>query len=313
MAGFKFVTVLGQGSSVSCWPYLRSELQQRKVFFSTNIEELKVELIFKLQTEVLENIRHPSCLGIVTLISDQYFEYLDTRAAAEKEVLLHHIQNKRNAFPVLSDGNITERPEFSLVRARYSANNPEALSLDFRAWLQDPAVDRSQPDDFHPDIHTILRVAFGSSVQDFSGAIHPSEGVHYNLYRYDDPFMLSRNFVLYLHSNSVISRTAAHLKKNFEHAIQSHPMLVIADPKAKFANRESWLKTIATNFECSNALFLDEFVQRRFSLTLSPSLPPGRKILSPRSRSVTSDRRIEDLFPISSHTSSEAWKSFQLS
>ena len=67
MAGFRFVTVLGQGSDTACWSHLLAELKQRKIFVSSNIEELRVESIFKLHAEILENVRHPSCIGIVAL------------------------------------------------------------------------------------------------------------------------------------------------------------------------------------------------------------------------------------------------------
>ena len=37
LAGFRFVTVLGQRSDISCWDYLVPELKRRKLFFSTKI------------------------------------------------------------------------------------------------------------------------------------------------------------------------------------------------------------------------------------------------------------------------------------
>jgi hypothetical protein len=296
MAQFRFVTIFGQGSDLSFWPTLKAELNRQKTFFSTNIDKIKFESIFKSPAEILENVRHPACVGVIVLLSDKYFSYLDAQAASEKEVLLDHIQNKRHIFSVLAAEAVTERPEFNIIRNWHLAQNPDALALDLRAWLQEPAASAGIPIEFHPEIHAILKVACGPNIEDFSGLIsRKAEGINYNLYRYRDPIMGSRNFVAYLHPNTVITRTAEHLKSHFGHALESQPLLVIADPK-NVTNRDTWLRTIRAQFDCTNCLFLDDFLQQKFSLTLSPTIPPARTVLPPRSRLAPDGEVIDDSF-----------------
>lgn len=295
MAQFRFVTVFGQGSDLSAWPPLKDELRRHGIFFYSNIDKIRFESISKSPAEILESLRHPSCIGLIVLVSDKYYAYLDGQAASEKEVLLDHIQNRRRTFAVLASDSLTERPEFNVIRTPYNAQNPGALALDLRAWLQELPADSGTPIEVHPDIQTILRVACGPNIEDVSGQVKRAEGVRYNLYRYDDQIMGSRNYVLYLHPNSVLSRTAEHLETNFGRLLERHPLLVIADPK-NVSTRDSWLRTIRSQFNCTNALFLDDFVQRKFSLTLSPTLTAPRTVLSPRSRLVADGTLIDDSF-----------------
>jgi hypothetical protein len=280
---FRFVTIFGQQSDPSCLDALIEELNRQptqKIFFSSNISDIKYKSIFQTPSEILEGVRHNDCVGLIVLISDSYFDYLDTVALAEKEVLLDYIQRKGNLFSVLTSSRINERPEFNAIRSWYNAQNPKALSLDLRAWLQHPSTIKSAPSEFHPDIGAILKVAFGPSVSEYSGLVaRPAEKILYNLYRYDDKIMGSKNFVLYLHPNITISQTAKHFNENYGHPVESHPLLVIIDPKG-VSNRETWARTIKHQITCTNCLFLDDFVQTRFALTLSPNLRPERKVVS---------------------------------
>jgi hypothetical protein len=186
---FRFVTIFGQHSDTTCLDALVEELNRQpkqKIFFSSNITEIKYKSIFQSPAEIIEGVRHNDCIGLIVLISDGYFDYLDTMALAEKEVLLDYIQKKGNLFCVLTSSTINERPEFNAIRSWYSAQNPNALSLDLRAWLQQPTSLKSALSEFHPDIGAIFKVAFGPSVSEYSGLVaRPAEKVLYSLYRYD--------------------------------------------------------------------------------------------------------------------------------
>ena len=79
------------------------------------------------------------------------------------------------------------------------------------SWFQNRMLDASLSE-FHPDIMEILKVSFGSSIEDVSGAAsRRADNVRYNLYSYLDRIFRIRNFVLYLHPDIAISRTAEQI------------------------------------------------------------------------------------------------------
>jgi hypothetical protein len=277
----RFVTILGRRSNTSAWPSIEAELNRQRIYYISNIDEIVGGRTSLSEAEILESVRNTRCLGLIVLTSDQYFRYLDEQAAAEKEVILDYIPR---------------RPEFNFNRTHFESGQAQIFIQELRLWLQAPTGTAS-PLDSHPDILDILKVSFGQSVEDRYGLVcHPSEGIQYNLFQYEDTILGSQIFVLYLHQGITVSRTAAHFRRNFLLTVRDRSLLILIDPKS-VSNRTSWMRTIKSNIECTNALFLDDFLQKRFTLNIPASPHRSEKtIVTPRLKKVEAPTLVEQPF-----------------
>ena len=297
--GARFITVLGRNADLVAWPVVEAELKKAGIFYSTNIEQISQGSIPLSGTDVLENIRNPRCVGILVFLSDIYFRFLDTSGGAEKAVVLDHLSNRRPSFGIVGAGEISDRPEFNIYRSRYNSERMEAFAQNFRDWLQGQvALSARSSVDAHPDILEILRFTFGPSVEDRSGFVNRGV-VRYNLFSYQDPTFLSTRFILYLHPNITIGRTAEHFNSMYRAIVGDTSFLVLVDPKG-VQNRESWIRTVRTNITSHNALFLDDFVKDRFQINIPQ---PDRKtgVVAPRLRNKADDSIIEGTFDFLLH------------
>ena len=293
---FRFVTVLGRHSDLSAWPIIEAELKKNKIFYSTNIGDIAEGRIVG-DPDVLENLRNPKCIGVVAFLSDDYFRYLDTVAASEKSVLLDHFQHRRPSFCITGVLPLSDRPEFNFNRIRYRPETSGVFVQDFRAWIQDPALGEDDGIEFHPDIFEILVASFGPSVDDFGLISRRNDNIQYKLFRYRDKIHLSTNYVLYLPPNITISKTAEHFLEHYGGLVGNHTFLVLIDPK-NVQNRDSWMRTVkACIRECSNALFLDDFVKLRFAFNPTRQISTASEhIITPRLKSCADGKIIDETF-----------------
>jgi hypothetical protein len=296
----RFITILGNHSSRDPWPALQSAVTDENILISTNIEGLYPHRIFTSNADVLQNVRSNLALGLIILISDAFFRYLDTEARAEKEVILDYINKGGRVLAVLDQDAITDRPEFNFNRLAFRGDVPEHFIQQVRTWIRSGlAPDEASAEEYHPDLIEILRAAFSTTLEEIQRSpleLRAEPGVNYALYRYTDTILGSINYILYLPTKIVISRTAEKYNASHSGLTKDQTLLVLIDPK-HVSNRESWLRTIKQNIQATNYLYLDEFLQKSFSFSLAPRTPgPTPKIIASRLRRGADGTTITDTF-----------------
>ncbi|SEO22782.1 hypothetical protein [Bradyrhizobium sp. OK095] len=297
----KFVTVLGNRSTRDAGQALLTALAEERLLISTNIDGLYPHRIFSTDGDVLQNIRNSSAIGLIILISDAFFRYLDTEARAEKEVILDYINKGGRVLAILGEDPITDRPEFNFNRLHFRLDAQAAFQQQVRTWVRSGlSTDDDNAEEYHPDLIDILRAAFSKTVEEIPRSpleMRAEMRVNYALYKYIDTFLGSVNYILYLPAKIVISRTAEMFLKSHSGLTKDQTLLVLVDPKY-VTNRDTWLRTIKQNLPAAtNHMYLDDFLQSRFSLSFVHSSQASvPRIIASRMRREADGALITDTF-----------------